>query len=78
MLLEEIAFFLYRLLRWCNWCTLLVLRIFRSNVAQYFLLTNDGTQLPLTAYNYAVLQPATLLVIYYSPTATKYRMVALA
>ena len=76
MLLEEMAFFLYRLLRWLNWVTLVVLRTFRRNVTHYFLIAEDGTQLPLTAYNYAVLQPATLLVIYYSPSATKYRMVS--
>ena len=76
MILEELAFFLYRLLRWVNWGCLVVLRAFRRNVTQYFLITADGTQLPLTAYNYAVLQPSTLLVIYYTPTETKYRMVA--
>jgi len=75
MILEEMAFFLYRLLRWLNWGCLIVLRAFRRNVTHYFLITADGTQLPLTAYNYAVLQPTTMLVIYYTPTETKYRMV---
>jgi hypothetical protein len=75
MILEELAFFLYRFVRWLNWGCLVILRAFRRNVTCYFLIANDGTQLPLTAYNYAVLQPTTLLVIYYTPRETKYRIV---
>jgi len=76
LFMEDMAFLLYRFLRWMNRFMIFVLRLFKRTVTQYFIVAADGTQLPLTAYNYAVMQPATLLVIYYSRTDTKYRMIA--
>jgi hypothetical protein len=77
MLVEDIAFFIYRLSRWVNSIVIFVIRIFKKNVTRYYLVTSNGTPLPLTPLNYALMQPSTLLVIYYTPTMTKYRMLSI-
>ena len=69
-IIEEVAFIFYQLSRWIHWFTLLILRLFRRRITFYFSITDDGTQLPLTLEI-----PKTLMVIYYTPTSTKYRMV---
>jgi len=68
-IIEEVAFFFYQLSRWIHWFTLLILRLFRRRITFYFSIADDGTQMPLTHEI-----PKTLLVIYYTPTTTKYRM----
>lgn len=74
MFLEEVAFFIYRFSRWIHWVSVFILRLFKKNVTHYFLVTSNGTPLPLTPLNYSLMTPSTLLVIYYTPSSTKYRM----
>lgn len=65
---EEIAFFFYRLYRFLcslNWACL-------RNVTSYYLINDQGKQLQLNVVNYATVDPAALLVIYYTREGTKY------
>jgi hypothetical protein len=68
-IIEEVAFIFYQLSRWIHWFTLSILRLFRRRITFYFSIADDGTQTPLTDDI-----PKTLMVIYYTPTRTKYRM----
>ena len=71
----EAALALYRFVRWMNRCLAWLLAWFYRDAAYFYIVADDGTQLSLTAYNYAVFYPANLLVIYYTPSGTKYRFV---
>jgi hypothetical protein len=68
-LLEEIAFFFYRLYRFLcslNWA-------YFRNVTSFYLVNDEGRQLKLNLVNYATVHPAALLVIYYTTEGVKYR-----
>lgn len=73
---EEFALFIYKLYRWFNWISIKLIQLFKRDLTLYFIIANDGTQIPFTALDYAVMQPTYLLIIYYSSSSTKYRFVA--
>jgi hypothetical protein len=70
---EEIVFFFYRIARWLNWATIVFMKMFKRTITYYFVVLEDGTQLPFTETSNA----STLLVIYYTPACTKYLMTPL-
>lgn len=72
---KELAFFIYKLYRWFNWVSIALIRLFKRDLTLYFIIANDGSQIPFTALDYAVMQPTYLLIIYYSSSGTKYRFV---
>jgi len=75
MIAIDAALAIYRFIRWLNHMMSCFLAFFSRNAAYFYIVVEDGSQLPLTPYNYAVQYPVNLLVIYYTPIGTKYRFV---